>query len=221
MPNTYIATDHTPNQSREIKNLFIAIAKAQGEMNEVVKDKENSHLRSKYASLAALIRASRPALSKYGLSVLQQTFVDPDGTLVLITKLCHSSGEWIQSLIPITPQRKDEKSIGSFLTYMERYSYSALVGVIIPDDDTDNDGTSYQKNSYQENTNYQQNTHEKQKEHKITKEQLLEITSELNGYPNIKTQVIKALGIASIAFMNKNDFERTIVRIKEIKKELK
>jgi hypothetical protein len=55
---------------------------------------------------------------------------------VLVTRLIHSSsGQWIEAVYPLKPQKEDPQGYGSALTYARRYSLSALVGVIVDDDD--------------------------------------------------------------------------------------
>ncbi len=58
-------------KSESITNLATALAKAQAEMPVAVFDATNPFLKSKYASLGAVIQASRPILAKHKLSLVQ------------------------------------------------------------------------------------------------------------------------------------------------------
>jgi len=59
------------NKSESITHLATALAKAQAEMPVAVFDATNPFLKSKYASLGAVIQASRPILAKHKLSLVQ------------------------------------------------------------------------------------------------------------------------------------------------------
>jgi len=59
------------NKSETITHLATALAKAQAEMPVAVFDATNPFLKSKYASLGAVIQSSRPILAKHKLSLVQ------------------------------------------------------------------------------------------------------------------------------------------------------
>ena len=128
------------NRSESIKELATALAKAQGEMKHAIKETANVFYRSKYADLASVVDASRPALVKNGLSVVQFT----EGN-ILYTMLLHTSGEWIGGHIELKPMRQvkdkgweeshDPQSYGSCITYARRYAMAAITGVATEDDD--------------------------------------------------------------------------------------
>jgi len=59
------------NKSETITHLAAALARAQAEMPVAVFDATNPFLKSKYASLGAVIQASRPILAKHKLSLVQ------------------------------------------------------------------------------------------------------------------------------------------------------
>ena len=117
------------------KDLFTALAKAQGEIENAKKDTANAYFKSKYADLASVINSAKKALSDNGLSIIQLTDTIND-RLVLITQLSHSSGQFIKGHYPITvPKDANSQQIGSALTYARRYAYSAIVGIAQEDDD--------------------------------------------------------------------------------------
>ena len=66
------------NKSESITNLATALAKAQAEMPVAVFDATNPFLKSKYASLGAVIQASRPILAKHKLSLVQFPISGPN-----------------------------------------------------------------------------------------------------------------------------------------------
>jgi len=137
------------NESEQLDLLFSAMAKAQGEMGEAGKGSVNPHLRTRFSDINDLIRATRPALHKHGLTVIQNIITDDDGVSYLRSRLGHSSGQWIQSWVKINPKAgtniNPDQSFGSSVTYLCRYSYKPLVGVITHDED--DDGESYTQES--------------------------------------------------------------------------
>lgn len=123
--------------STQLNELFMALSKAQGEMESCGLESDNPFFKSKYAKLPAIIKASRPALIKHGLCVTQDISSNEKGQIVVRTILAHSSGQFIPSEISYTPAKTDIQSLGSVITYLRRYSYAAVVGVIITDDEDD------------------------------------------------------------------------------------
>lgn len=121
--------------SRTIAALAAALAAAQGKIVGAEKDRENPHLKSKYATLAAVWDACRTPLSENGLAVLQPATTD--GNRVTVTTiLTHKSGEWIAETLALTAAQTTPQAVGTAITYARRYSLSAMVG-IAPDDDDD------------------------------------------------------------------------------------
>ena len=78
-----------PHRSKDLNELFSAMAKAQSEMKIAGTDSENPYFKSRYADLATLVKASRPSLTKFGLSVIQQVLPNDDGQMILHTILGH------------------------------------------------------------------------------------------------------------------------------------
>lgn len=125
-------------KSETIGELAKALALAQGEIQNAKKDSENPFFRSKYADLAAVREACQEPLSKHGLAVIQlpKTTITEEGPFISVeTILCHSSGEWVSEELGALPVKTDPQSIGSCITYLRRYSLSAVAGVASEDDD--------------------------------------------------------------------------------------
>lgn len=122
-------------QSEKIDLLAAALCKAQAEIKGAEKDGTNPHYKSDYSTLEAVIKACRDALAKQGLSVSQILDHNERGA-ALITRLIHTSGQWIQGSCPlILGQRQDMQALGSAITYARRYSLAAIVGVVAEEDD--------------------------------------------------------------------------------------
>ncbi len=117
-----------------------ALALAQADVLGATKDARNPHFGNKYADLASVWDACRPALTKQSLAVTQ--IPTGEGRAVrLTTLLVHKSGQWIGGTFTMTSQQDTPQAIGSCLTYLRRYSLSALVGVA-PEDDDGNEASS-------------------------------------------------------------------------------
>jgi hypothetical protein len=122
------------SESESIKELATALAKAQGVIEGAVADSENPHWKSKYADLYSVWGACREPLTSNGLSVVQLPRTEGTKCYVM-TMLMHSSGQWIKGELGATPTKQDPQGIGSCITYLRRYSLSAVVGVCPEDDD--------------------------------------------------------------------------------------
>jgi hypothetical protein len=122
------------NRSEQINELAAALAKAQGEIEGAVKDKNNPAFRSKYADLGAVWDAIRAPLAKNGLCVVQHP-TRIDGGVEVETVLMHSSGQWMSSTLAVPAAKQDAHGLGSATTYARRFALSAVCGVSPVDDD--------------------------------------------------------------------------------------
>ena len=120
-------------QSESINEISAALAKAQASMKAAVFNKTNPHFKNKYADLAAVLDAIRKPLSDNGLAVTQTSEMR-NGTFCLVTRLCHSSGQWIAGEYPL-PAQATPQQLGSALTYARRYSLSAIACIAADEDD--------------------------------------------------------------------------------------
>lgn len=125
------------SESKDLDKLFTALAKAQLEMLPAKTSSSNPFFKSKYADLASVVRSSRKALSMNGLAVVQRVVRQGSAGMTLLTRLGHSSGQWIESSMTVNPPKQDIQSLGSYLTYLRRYTYAAIVGVVASDEDDD------------------------------------------------------------------------------------
>ena len=125
-------------QSESIDKLLPAFVAFQSDMPSVPKDAVNPHFRSKYASLGAITEATRPHLAKQGLAVTQ-SLVWQDGVQLLVTRVIHVSGQWMQDGgYALNPTKNDPQGMGSAVTYARRYTLGATLGIVTEDDDDGN-----------------------------------------------------------------------------------
>lgn len=121
--------------SPTIGELAKALAAAQPKLEPALKNAVNPHLKSRYADLRACYEAARDVLAAHGLSVVQLPGRADGDMVTLQTMLLHTSGEYLGDdtgvrLGTVTPQ-----ALGSVLTYLRRYAYSAAIGLSTADDD--------------------------------------------------------------------------------------
>jgi hypothetical protein len=209
------------SKSENLQELFAALSKAQAEIKTAGLNAENPFFKSQYADLAEIVKASRPALTKNGLAVIQQILPNEDGQNILHTILGHSSGQWIESRMRILPSKPDIQSLGSYITYLRRYAYASIIGVVVANEDDDaevavsNDRIATQKGTGL-NTNYNPKD---QSYETISKDQLDEIEYELADpqFHDIVEQILTGLKLQSLADIPKSKFLIAIKRIREIK----
>jgi len=206
------------NSSDDIKELATALAKAQSEFAVAGENKNNPFFKSAYADLMSVVQASRPALTKNGLAVLQM-IIDADDGKWLITKLMHTSGEWVQSKVRIIPPKNDVQSISSTITYMKRMCYTSLVGVVVGEEDDDGEAavaTTREVFAKGVALNTKYNPREETTE-VISKDQLDEVNYELAEYPDIAEMILEGLKLQNLADLPKSKYHPAMKRIREIK----
>ncbi|MGB4031208.1 MAG: ERF family protein [Tenuifilaceae bacterium] len=125
------------NRSETISTLAASLVKAQREIEGAAKDKTNPHYRSKYADLASVADACKPALNRHGIAYVQAPEPSESGTLALTTMLVHESGEWMSGTCTMPLPKNDPQGYGSAMTYARRYALAAMVGVCPEDDDAE------------------------------------------------------------------------------------
>jgi hypothetical protein len=120
-------------QSNEIGELAGALAKAQAAMKVAPLNKTNPHFKNKYADLPSVIDAIRKPLTENGIALTQTTELR-DGAFCLVTRLIHSSGQWMSGEY-LLPAQATPQQLGSALTYARRYSLSAIACIAADEDD--------------------------------------------------------------------------------------
>lgn len=121
--------------SQGIKALIAALKGVQGMVEGVKRDADNPHFRSRYATLEAVVDAARPALQANGFAFTQAPGAIVDGAVEITTMLMHESGEWLRSTLHVPLGKRDPQGLGSALTYGQRYSLMATLGLPPTDDD--------------------------------------------------------------------------------------
>lgn len=196
-------------ESPELNKLMEALAKAQLEMDVASTDSVNPFFKSRYADLASVVKASRPVLAKNGLSVIQRTLTGEDGKVYMHARLCHASGQWIESIMEVRPPKADIQALGSHLTYLRRYLYSSLVGVVTSDEDDDGEVAmkAPRAGKIEEDNNG-----------KISKAQLQVLSQELSAHGELVESILKGFNISKLADLPAKKYSGCIERIRDIKR---
>jgi long-subunit acyl-CoA synthetase (AMP-forming) len=199
------------SESSQLNELFAALAKAQFDMEIAKTDSANPYFKSSYADLASIVKASRPFLAKNGLAVIQRIVTNDRGALYMHTRLCHASGQWMESRMPINPIKTDIQSLGSHITYLKRYTYAAIVGVVASGDDDDGE-TAMNRTAVSNNNVTPINSST------INKAQLQIISEELEGHEELLENLLKAYNISKLSDLDAKKYTQCITRIREIKR---
>ncbi len=122
--------------SDQTDKLTEALAKASAEFQPIETNRTGAH-QARYADLATVLRATRPALAANGLALMQLPKRE-SGALLLVSRLAHASGQWIECDYPLALEAtKSPQAIGSALTYARRYVAAAMLNVAAELDDDD------------------------------------------------------------------------------------
>ncbi len=133
-----------------------ALAKAWGELENPkhnstvkVKTKNGGEYSFDYTDLGGIFDEAKRVFKEHSLSVLQNASTKEIGGKLMIsveTMLLHSSGEWVKTEPLQMPSNPNIQDMGGQITYMKRYSLSALLGIATEKDDDANgaSGNDYQ-----------------------------------------------------------------------------
>ena len=122
------------NTSEQINELATALSKAQAEMTGAVKSSKNPFFKSSYSDLASVCEAISGPFANHGLSYIQSPEFS-EQYIQVITRIMHSSGQWIEGVVSLPPTKNDAQGYGSAITYGRRYGLQAMAGVPSVDDD--------------------------------------------------------------------------------------
>lgn len=128
------------------ETLYGALVAAQAEMKAPHKDREvtvkmttGGSYKFSYATMAAMVEAARPVLTKHGLWFIQ--FIE-NGAMV--TRIIHETG-YVDCPIPMPNLPNKPQEAGSIITYFKRYSFAAAFGQVADEEDDANiaEGNDY------------------------------------------------------------------------------
>lgn len=136
-----------------------ALVKSWGEMESPkhnttvqVKTKTGGSYTFEYTDLGGILDEAKRVLKENGISVVQSAFTTDRGGHPVVsveTMLLHTSGEWVKSEPLQVPAAQGIQDMGGQITYMKRYSLSAMLGLSTEKDDDANgaSGNTYDHSS--------------------------------------------------------------------------
>ena len=100
------------NTSEQINELATALSKAQSQMTGAKKSAKNPFFKSNYSDLASVCEAISEPFSDNGLSYIQSPEFN-ENYITVVTRIMHSSGQWIEGTVQLPPTKNDAQGSGS------------------------------------------------------------------------------------------------------------
>jgi len=198
-----------PYESKETKDLNLALARAAAEYPKIKSNRKNNYYKNYYSDLDNIMFHVRPILSRHGLSLTQRTFIMPDGSTVLKTRLWHSSGQWIESRTRLILPRDDLKTYISIFNMMKKQQVISILNVTLEDDVEDDDLVNA--------TGFTQKKDNPISIKTITKDQLEELELEIGNDEKLATMILETYNLQTLSDLPKDKFLYVINKIRKIK----
>lgn len=133
------------NKSESIAEISKAMAKFQEEVKQPLKDADNPFFKSKYVPLESVVESIHNIAPKHGLSFTQWALNDDSGQLGVATLLMHTSGEFLEfDPVFMKAEKPTAQGAGALITYLKRYTLSAIFGITSDQDDDGNSASGNQ-----------------------------------------------------------------------------
>lgn len=117
-----------------IQTLYEALFLATNDLKSIPRDAHGQF--GGYASLDQVNAVTKPVLAKYGLFIMHTTtcFAEPKQN-VLVTTLIHApTGQKIESVFVLKPEKDTPQGYGAAITYAKRYAIMGICGLATEDD---------------------------------------------------------------------------------------
>lgn len=127
------------NKSESIVEISKAMAKFQSEVKQPFKDANNPFFKSKYVPLESVVESITSIAPKHGISFVQWASNDDTGRVGVSTMIMHTSGEYIEfDPVYMNADKNTAQGAGALISYLKRYSLSAVFGITSDQDDDGN-----------------------------------------------------------------------------------
>ena len=193
-------------KSESISELSKALAKFQSNVKQPLKDKDNPFFRSKYVPLENVVEAITQEAPKHGLSFVQWALNDDTGRVGVATMLMHESGEFIEfDPVHMKADKETAQGAGALISYLKRYSLSAVFGIT---SDQDDDGNSASGNKVAKSAT--------QAEIGNLKKEIIAFSDLMKkqGKDVTPAQVNTTLGITDFTKLNSEDVKSAVNKLK-------
>ncbi len=192
------------SEQKQELSFYDDLIKVQGALESVGKSSLNPHFKNKYANLTDILAVVKPALNNNNFFLTQKVLIK-DGSEVLRTEITHKSGQILDSEAPLNvADRNNPQKYGSAITYMRRYSLTALLG--IEEEDDDGQKATQQKAPIDRPLNPAEIA---------TLQKIIDKVSEVDPNFSIVT-MCEALKVKSLAEIKHNRFNNLISRLTEM-----
>lgn len=171
------------NKSESIVEISKAMAKFQSEVKQPFKDKSNPFFKSKYVPLESVVESITSIAPKHGISFVQWASNDDTGRVGVSTMIMHTSGEYIEfDPVYMNADKNTAQGAGALISYLKRYSLSAVFGIT---SDQDDDGNHASGNTNKPKQQPNAKPEQKQQQSKAKPEQI----------GHLKTKIKEALQV--------------------------
>lgn len=150
--------------SESITEISKALSKAWGTIENPkhnktvrVQTKKGGQYTFEYTDLGGILDAIKPCFKENNLAVTQSAGTEINNNqlfVVVKTRINHSSGEWMESSPLTVIANNSIQDMGGQITYLKRYSLSAMLGISTEEDD-DANGTLGNQVTYEKNKSAQ------------------------------------------------------------------
>src|SRR5699024_9989369 len=129
-------------KSDSIVELSKAMSDFQKKVKQPFKDKSNPFFKSKYVPLESVVEAINDIEPKHDVTFKQYKLNNEKGTVGIATLLMHTSGEFIEyDPVYIPAEKQTPQGYGALITYLKRYTLSAIFGITSDEDDDGNNSS--------------------------------------------------------------------------------
>ena len=206
-------------QSSDTSKLNKALANANSEFPKIVINRQNAYAITGYADLDHIMNKIRPILSKHEIHVSQQK-KDVDGKILLVTRVWHSTGQWIESRIYVKA-KENVDHYGSLLNKLKRFEIMDILSLTVSEDPFDDDGemaTGRDKEVAEDGTKVKNLYNRKNiSMQTISADEYDYLMDLMNTMPDYVQEIQEELEIRSLREMPKSLFAPTVKRINEVK----
>lgn len=193
------------------EQLYDALAQARNAFTPIQQTGRN--IDGPYTRIDDVVRATSSALAEFGLALMQYTEFEDD-RLVLVTLLGHSSGQAMESRIPLVRAELDME-FGRHYDFHRCAQMQSVLGISGPD--LSDNGRQQYEDKIVERENSPHTTDQSDKNWvTITKEQYDDLLETLDGHPQIARDIMSKYGIHTLRDMPKKGFAQDMEYIRRL-----
>lgn len=138
----YARANTKMRESRDISKIVPALVDLQGSIESPPRNKkvqvrtQQGSFEFRYATLDKIIDVLRPEMLRLRLCVLQPIVSDERGRPLLLTRILHDSGQFMEAEVALpSGPGSNPKDFGGVVTYLRRYTLTALLNISADEDD--------------------------------------------------------------------------------------